>query len=288
MDGALFDDDATDEEDDNDTEPPAPPPDPVSAPGDLWVLGRHRVLCGDSTSIDLVARLMDGEQADLLLTDPPYNVSYEGKTADSLTIQNDSMSDDEFRQFLRDVYSAADTAMRPGAAFYIWHADSEGYNFRGAAHDVGWQVRQCLIWSKNSMVLGRQDYQWRHEPCLYGWKAGAAHFWGSDRKQTTVLEFNRPVRNGEHPTMKPVPMIEYQVKNSSARGGRVLDLFGGSGSTLIACENAGRIAYLLELDPRYVDVIVKRWQDHTGKIAVHAETNIPFNAVRESRYTGGA
>jgi site-specific DNA-methyltransferase (adenine-specific) len=235
-------------------------------------------MCGDSTASTEVERLMAGGKADLLLTDPPYNVAYEGKTAEALTIQNDSMSDDDFRQFLRDVYSTADTVMNPGAVFYIWHADSEGYNFRGAAHDVGWQVRQCLIWNKNSLVMGRQDYHWKHEPCLYGWKEGAAHYWGSDRSQTTVLDFNRPSRNGEHPTMKPVELFQYQVENSSKRRGVVLDLFGGSGTTAIACEKTGRHARLMELDPRYCDVIVKRWQQFTGKTAKLEGTGEPFPA----------
>jgi len=255
---------------------PEPPADPVTKPGDVWLLGKHRVMCGDSTSIEAVELLMAGGKADLLLTDPPYNVAYEGKTAEALTIQNDSMSDDDFRQFLRDVYSTADSVMNPGAVFYIWHADSEGYNFRGAAYDVGWQVRQCLIWNKNSLVLGRQDYHWKHEPCLYGWKEGAAHYWGSDRSQTTVLDFNRPSRNGEHPTMKPVELFQYQVENSSKRKGMVLDLFGGSGTTAIACEKTGRHARLMELDPRYCDVIVKRWQAFTGKTATLEATGEKF------------
>jgi site-specific DNA-methyltransferase (adenine-specific) len=219
--------------------------------------------------------------ADLLITDPPYNVAYEGKTEDALTIQNDAMSDADFRQFLRDCYATADAFMRPGAVFYIWHADLEGLNFRAAAQEVNWKVRQCLIWNKNSLVLGRQDYHWKHEPCLYGWKEGAAHYWGSDRAQTTVLDFNRPHRNGEHPTMKPIDLIQYQVENSSKRGDVVLDLFGGSGSTLIACEKTGRCARLMELDPHYADVIVRRWQDFTGQRATHFETGDPFPEAAE-------
>jgi site-specific DNA-methyltransferase (adenine-specific) len=261
-------------------ETPQTPVDPVSVLGDIWALGKHRVMCGDSINLDAVTKLMDDAQADLLLTDPPYNVAYEGKTAESLTIKNDSMADGEFRQFLRDVYTTANAVMKPGAVFYIWHADSEGYNFRGAAFDVEWKVRQCLIWKKSSMVLGRQDYQWKHEPCLYGWKEGAGHFWGSDRKQTTVLEFDKPNRNGEHPTMKPVELFQYQVENSSKPGGVVLDLFGGSGTTLVACEMTGRIARLMELDPKYADVIVQRWQNLTGKEAVHAESGETFNAMK--------
>ena len=166
---------------------PEPPKEPITKPGDLWILGNHRLLCGDSTDTVALERLMENKPADLWLTDPPYNVSYEGKTKDALTIKNDSMKDCEFRQFLHDVYVAANCFLRPGAIFYIWHADSEGYNFRGAAADTGWKVRQCLIWLKSTLVMGRQDYQWKHEPCLYGWTDGAAHYWGSDRKQTTIL-----------------------------------------------------------------------------------------------------
>jgi DNA modification methylase len=257
---------------------PEPPAEPITKPGDIWLLGKHRVMCGDSTVLDDVERLMDGAKADLLLTDPPYNVAYEGGTEEKLTIQNDDMSDQDFRQFLRDVYTTANAVMRPGAVFYIWHADSEGYNFRGAACDVGWQIRQCLIWNKSSLVLGRQDYHWKHEPCLYGWKDGAGHFWGSDRSQTTVLEFDRPRRNGEHPTMKPVELFQYQLENSSKRGGLVLDLFGGSGTTVIAAQKAGRQARLMELDPRYCDVIVKRWQQFTGKTATLEATGELFPA----------
>lgn len=207
---------------------------------------------------------MAGDKANLYLTDPPYNVAYQGKTEDALTIQNDSMDDESFRQFLRDAFSMADAVMHPGASFYIWHADLEGYNFRGACREVEWKVRECLIWVKNSLVLGRQDYQWRHEPCLYGWKDGASHNWYSDRIQTTVLEFNKPLRNGEHPTMKPVDLFKYLIENSSKKGDIVLDSFGGSGTALIACEESGRKARLSELDPKYCDVIVRRWQNLTG------------------------
>ena len=229
-------------------------------PGDVYVLnGRHRLLCGNSTSLDDVVRLMDENQADLLLTDPPYNVDYEGKTKDALKIENDSMEDADFRQFLRDVYTSADHVMRPGGCFYIWHADFEGYNFRGAAFDIGWQVRQCLIWVKNTMVMGRQDYHCKHEPCLYGWKDGAGHYWGTDRKQTTLLEFDRPTRSEIHPTMKPVALFEYQIMNNTKPKEKVLDLFLGSGTTLIACERTDRQCYGIELDPHYCDVIVQRY-----------------------------
>ena len=179
-----------------------------------------------------------------------------------------SMAEEEFRTFLREAYFAADTVMRPGAVFYIWHADSEGYNFRGAAKDIGWKVRQCLIWLKNTMVMGRQDYHWKHEPCLYGWKPGAAHYWGTDRKQTTILEFDRPSRSNDHPTMKPVELFQYQVENSSKPLEVVLDSFGGSGTTLIVCQQTNRKARIMELDPKYCDVIVSRWENFTGRKAV--------------------
>lgn len=239
--------------------------------GDIWKLGEHRLMCGDSTKVEHIQKLMDGEKADLLITDPPYNVAYEGKTKDKLTIQNDSLDDANFREFLKDAFFAADSVMKPGAVFYIWHADSEGYNFRGACRDVEWKVRQCLIWNKNAQVMGRQDYHWKHEPCLYGWKEGASHLWASDRKQTTVLDFDRPNRNGEHPTMKPVALFDYQIKNNTKGSDIVLDSFGGSGTTLIACEQNKRIARIMELDPHYCDVIIQRWENLTGKKAVLCE-----------------
>lgn len=277
---ALMPVDVTDGLTDPDDAPPLPD-NPVTRPGDIWVMGKHRLLCGDSTSVDDLAKLCEGQAVDMWLTDPPYNVAYEGGTKEKLTIKNDSMGDDQFRQFLRDAYTAADTVMKAGAVFYIWHADFEGYNFRGAAKDAGWTVRQCLIWKKSSLVLGRQDYQWQHEPCLYGWKDGAGHLWASDRKQTTILEFDKPARNGEHPTMKPVALFEYQLLNNTKGGDIVLDSFGGSGTTLIAAEKNGRVARIMELDPKYCDVIVKRWQQFTGKIAIHAETGEPFAEVKD-------
>lgn len=246
---------------------PEVPEEPKTKPGDIYQLGKHRLMCGDSCSTNDMEKLCDGQLVDMWLTDPPYNVAYEGKTKDALTIQNDSMGDDQFRQFLRDAYVTADLVMKPGAVFYIWHADSEGYNFRGAAQDAGWKVRQCLIWKKSTMVMGRQDYHWKHEPCLYGWKEGAGHLWATDRKQTTILEFDKPSRNGEHPTMKPVALFEYQMLNNTKGGDIVLDSFGGSGTTLLAAEKHGRYARIMELDPKYCDVIVKRWEDFTGKKA---------------------
>lgn len=235
-----------------------------SKTGDIWYLGPHRLMCGDSTKSEQVAVLMGGDLADLYLTDPPYNVSYVGKTKDALTIQNDKMADGDFRQFLVDAFGAANDSMKEGAAFYIWHADSEGFNFRGACSDVGWKVRECLIWNKNTMVLGRQDYQWKHEPCLYGWKEGASHSWYSDRSQTTVIDMDKPSRSADHPTMKPVQLFAYEIQNSSKTGDVVLDSFGGSGTTLIACQQMGRVARLMELDPKYCDVIVRRYLKEDG------------------------
>ena len=241
---------------------------PVTKIGDVWKLGRHFLMCGDSTSTECVQKLMGGLQADLLLTDPPYGVDYTGKTKDALKIENDAKSDDDFIAFLRSAFEAADSVMKAGAVFYIWHAILKTYAFESACQMVGWEVRQVLIWVKNAMVMGRQDYQWKHEPCLYGWKSGAGHLWASDRKQTTVLEFDRPTKNKEHPTMKPVALFDYQIKNNTKGGDIVLDLFAGSGTTVIACEQNGRTAYVMEYDPKYCDVIVKRWENLTGEKAV--------------------
>jgi site-specific DNA-methyltransferase (adenine-specific) len=272
-------------------ETPQAPVQPASVLGDVWVMGNHRVMCGSSTEVSSVEKLMAGEKAALWITDPPYNVALgmnetpeeakkRNRRTDGLVVQNDSMDDASFRAFLVAAYGAADAAMQEGAAFYVWHADSEGFNFRGAAQDIGWKVRQCLVWAKSSLIMGRQDYQWKHEPCLYGWKEGAGHYWGSDRKQTTVLEFNKPSRNGEHPTMKPVELFAYQIGNSSKVGGVVLDSFGGSGTTAIACEQLGRSARLMELDPKYVDVIVTRWQNFTGKQATNEATGKTFDETK--------
>lgn len=242
------------------------PTEPKAKYGDIYQLGKHKLMCGDSTKIEDVEKLMNGVKVDLLITDPPYNVNYEGGTG--LKIKNDNMDNDTFRKFLRDAFSTADSVMKEGAVFYIWHADSEGYNFRGACFDNNWKVRQCLIWNKNSMVMGRQDYHWKHEPCLYGWKDGASHLWASDRKQTTILDFDKPTKNAEHPTMKPIKLFDYQIKNNTKKEDIVLDLFGGSGTTLIACEQNGRISYNMELDPKYVDVIIDRWETLTGEKAI--------------------
>ena len=244
---------------------PEPPEVPVSKPGQVYQLGKHRLMCGDSTKLEDVEKLVDGTPMALLLTDPPYNVNYHG-TAGS--IENDNWSDEEaFLQFLKDAFTAAAAVMKPGAAFYIWHADSEGENFRRACRESLGKVRQCLIWAKNSLVLGRQDYQWRHEPCLYGWLDGT-HYWGSDRKQTTVMEFDKPRASREHPTMKPIPLFDYQIRNSTKIGETVLDLFGGSGTTIMACEQNRRCGYVMEYDPKYVDVIIHRWETFTGQKAV--------------------
>ncbi len=247
---------------DGETDPdavPEAPEDPRSKNGILYELGKHRLMCGDATSSVDVDSLMGDDIANLWLTDPPYNVAYEGNHG--MTIENDDMSDSAFREFLRLAFEAAHNAMAPGSSFYIFHADSEGYNFRGACHDVGLQVRQCLIWKKNALVLGRQDFQWIHEPALYGWKDGAAHNWYNDRSQTTVMEFNKPKHNDVHPTMKPIDLLIYLLKNSSQRDDIVLDTFGGSGSTLIACEQTGRKCRMMELDPKYCDVIRRRWAE---------------------------
>ena len=272
LDFSDFDFDLTEEDDSEIIEDEAPEIDEDTPPrtklGDIWKLGTHRLMCGDSTNIEDVYKLMGEERADMLLTDPPYNVAYEGKTKKKLTIQNDEQEDADFRQFLVDAFEAANAVMKPGAVFYIWHADSEGYNFRGACFDIGWKVRQCLIWNKNSMVMGRQDYHWKHEPCLYGWKDGASHLWAADRKQTTVIDWQRPTKAEIHPTMKPVGLFDYQIKNNTKGGDIVLDLFNGSGTTIMACEQNGRVARCMELDPRYVDACIKRWETFTGEKAV--------------------
>lgn len=297
------------------TDPDAVPEPPAEVPksrrGAVYQLGQHRVMCGDSTSADDVAKLMDGRKADLLVTDPPYNVDYKGSAG---KIKNDNMGDDQFREFLTKAFRAADGALRPGAVWYIWHADLEGYNFRSACRLVGWQVRQCLMWVKDSLVLGRQDYQWRHEPCLYGWKDGAAHHWRSDRKQTTVIDLMpekivrdgdkvrfffaghlfecdaaalfevvdgsvipmpKPTRSADHPTMKPVNLFAYQIRNSANEGELVLDIFGGSGTTVIACEQSRRVARVMELDEKFVDVIRRRWAEFAHGEGCDWETLTP-------------
>lgn len=240
---------------------PESPNIPKTVRGDIYEIGKHRLMCGDSTLVDDVDKLMCGEKAEQMITDPPYNVAYEGKTKSKLRIINDQQPDDEFREFLCSAFLSASTVMKPGAAFYIWHADSEGYNFRGACKDVGLTVKQCLIWKKQNMVLGRQDYHWQHEPCLYGWKEGAAHRWEADRKQTTILDFERPSKNIDHPTMKPVELFSYQIGNNTKAGDIVIDIFGGSGTAMVAAQKIKRICYMMELDEKYCDVIVSRMHD---------------------------
>ena len=268
-------------------------------PGDVWLLGRHRLMCGDSTKEADVAKLMGEEQAHLLLTDPPYNVDYQGGTKEKMKIANDNMDDVAFVGFLTAAFNCAIQAMRPGAAFYVWHADSKGFEFRTALKEVGLTLRETLIWVKNALVLGRQDYQWRHEPCLYGWKDGAAHYFVDDRSQSTVIEDagvdyrklkkdellklvlqltdvsvpntviyeDKPTKNDTHPTMKPVKLMARLIKNSTKQEQLVLDLFGGSGSTLIACEQINRKCFTMEYDPKYCDAILDRWEKLTGEDA---------------------
>ena len=270
----LFEDyDGGDNSTVDEVEPDDSAPDRVR-PGELWRMGDHVLLCGDATNSEDVKRLIEagGGSADMLLTDPPYNVSYEGKTEDALTIENDSWSSDEgFVEFLRGAFSCALGAMSPGAAFYVWYADVQSANFLEAAKRAGMTIRQLLVWAKNTFTLGWRDYQWRHELCLYGWKDGAAHHWYADRKQTTVLEFDKPSRSDEHPTMKPVKLFAYLVRNSSRPGDLVLDPFAGSGTTVIACEQLKRRAAVMELDPHYASVIVERWERLTGKTAVRVD-----------------
>lgn len=292
---------------------------PVTKHGDIWLLGRHRLMCGDSTDEEELAELMNGEMADLIVTDPPYNVNY-GDKAEMLDaylpskghrnnshIKNDNMDNVSFYEFMLAVYRSAYEFMRAGAAIYVFHAESTGHIFRQAFLDAGLKLAQCLIWEKNAFVLGRQDYQWRHEPCLYGWKEGAAHYFINDRTQDTVLleddiDFNamkknelvayleelrrkyqnqtsviyenKPTRNDIHPTMKPIALVGKFITNSSKSGWNVLDLFGGSGSTLMAAEQLGRTAFLMELDEKFCDVIVKRWEDYTGQKAVRIPAEV--------------
>lgn len=268
-------------------------------PGDVWLLGRHRLMCGDSTKEADVAKLMGEEQAHLLLTDPPYNVDYQGGTKEKMKIANDNMDDVAFVGFLTAAFNCAIQAMRPGAAFYVWHADSKGFEFRTALKEVGLTLWETLIWVKNALVLGRQDYQWRHEPCLYGWKDGAAHYFVDDRSQSTVIEDagvdyrklkkdellklvlqltdvsvpntviyeDKPTKNDIHLTMKPVKLMARLIKNSTKQEQLVLDLFGGSGSTLIACEQINRKCFTMEYDPKYCDAILDRWEKLTGEDA---------------------
>lgn len=290
---------------------PEPPAEPKSRPGQIYQLGRHRLMCGDSTKAEDVDKLTEGEGMDLCVTDPPYNVGYGDMCADNVGRQNsnrpqdhilnDSMEEPRFYEFLLDFYKQMLRTLRPGAPFYIFHADTEGLRFRAALNEAGGQIRQCLIWVKNVMVMGRQDYQWKHEPILYGWNEGAGHYFVDDRCQTTVFETKpdienmdeaelrktarflldrlesisstiirekKPHRSDLHPTMKPIPLCAKLIQNSSRKGDKVVDFFGGSGTILMACEETGRTAYLMEMDPRFVDVIIQRWEEATGGKAV--------------------
>lgn len=287
---------------------------PISVCGDIWQLGRHRLMCGDSTNKEDVKRLMAGRAATMIFTDPPYNVNYQGGTQDKLKIKNDNMPKGEFQKFLTSAFSCMYDSVVPGAAIYVCYADSADNDFRKAMSDAGWSIRQCLIWIKNQFVMGRQDYQWQHEPILYGWRPDGAHKFLGGRKQSTIIDndspvvlqadgdntlvcvtigdeqivirtkeaeviahgndaimttwrFEKPLRNGEHPTMKPISLCARAIQNNSRPDEIVLDLFGGSGSTLMAAEQTGRTCYSMELDPVYVDVIIRRWESFTGKTA---------------------
>lgn len=235
--------------------------------GDKYKLGDHVLLCGDATKMEDVENLMGGGVADMVFLDPPYNVDYTGKTKDALKIENDKMDTSEFATFLRDAFTNAYAFTKPGGAIYICHADSEGLTFRRAMLDSGWFMKQCIIWVKNHFVMGRQDYQWQHEPILYGWKDGSSHCWHGGRDQTTVWNINKPNRSDTHPTMKPVELVAKAIKNSTERAQCVVDTFGGSGTTLIACEKLGRVCRMMELDPKYCDVIISRWEQITGEKA---------------------
>ena len=238
---------------------------PFVKPGDVWTLGRHRMVCGDATSEADMALLMDGLKANLVVTDPPYNVSYE--SADGKTIRNDNMTGDKYFDFLLSSFRNMVVHLAEGGSAYVFHADTEGLNVRRAFKEAGFHVSGVCIWSKNSLVLGRSPYQWQHEPILFGWLPNGKHRWFSDRKQSTIWNFDKPKRSAEHPTMKPVPLLAYPIKNSSAPNGVVLDTFGGSGSTLIACEQTDRICRMMELDPKYASVIVLRFKDIMGSDA---------------------
>jgi site-specific DNA-methyltransferase (adenine-specific) len=229
--------------------------------GDLWCLGKHRVICGDSTGEEIYTRLMDGQLANLVLTDPPYNVDVE-ETAGK--IMNDNMGDQEFYNFLLSAYRCMHANLADDGSIYVWHADTEGINFRTAFRDAGFYLSGCCIWVKNALVLGRSPYQWRHEPCLFGWKQKGKHQWYGDRKQTTVWEYDKPRSSKDHPTMKPVQLMSYPIKNSTMTNGVVLDPFLGSGSTLIACCETDRVCRGIELDPKFVDCIVKRYIEWAG------------------------
>ena len=251
----------------------------VSRHGDIWQLGKHRVICGDSTKAETYKQLLDDRKANLVVTDPPYNVDVE-ETAGK--ILNDNMSDGDFYQFLLSMFTQVENHMEDDASIYVFHSDTEGLNFRKAFKDAGFYLSGCCIWKKNSLVLGRSPYQWQHEPCLYGWKKKGKHQWFSDRKQTTIWEYDRPKSSKDHPTMKPIQLMAYPIQNSSMRGTIVLDPFLGSGSTLIAADQTGRVCYGIELDEKFVDVIVKRYIEVTGDTEVNVQRNhevLTYNQV---------
>lgn len=252
-----------------------------SRSGDIWLLGDHRVICGDATLPETYARLMDGKKANLVLTDPPYNVNVE-ETAGK--IKNDNMPDDKFYQFLFSAFVNMEQNMETDASIYVFHADTQGLNFRKAFKDAGFYLSGCCIWKKNALVLGRSPYQWQHEPCLFGWKINGKHQWYSDRKQTTIWEYDRPKSSKEHPTMKPVALMAYPIQNSSMSHCIVLDPFLGSGSTLMACQQTDRICYGIELDEKFVDVIVKRYIEQAGSEGVfvlRGNEKIPYDKVQK-------
>lgn len=277
---SFFDADNDVHEDDFDVDAELEKP-PVTKTGDVWLLGRHRLVCGDSTKEKTYTTLMKGEQANLVVTDPPYNVNYQGTAG---KIKNDNLQNDQFYTFLLSAFTCMEKAMAKDASIYVFHADTEGLNFRKAFDAARFYLSGTCIWKKQSLVLGRSPYQWQHEPCLYGWKKNGKHQWYSDRKQTTIWEFDKPQKNGDHPTMKPVPLlIAYPIKNSSMTNCIVLDPFGGSGSTLIACEQTGRICRTIELDEKYCDVIVKRYIEQVGTTenvsVIRDGKTIPFDAL---------
>lgn len=257
---SIFEDDKEVEDDDFDVEEELNKP-CFSKAGDIWTLGRHRLICGDSTKEETYKRLMDGKRANLVVTDPPYNVNYEGSAG---KIKNDNMDNDKFYNFLLGAFSNMEKVMADDASIYVFHADTEGLNFRKAFNDAGFYLSGCCIWKKPSLVLGRSPYQWQHEPCLYGWKKKGKHQWYSGRKETTIWEFEKPKKNADHPTMKPIALLAYPISNSSMSNTLILDPFGGSGSTLIACEQTDRSCYTIELDEKFCDVIVKRYIEQVG------------------------
>lgn len=257
---SIFDADKDVSDDDFDVEKELEEP-CFSKTGDMWTLGKHRVICGDATKLETFKTLLEDTKVNLVVTDPPYNVNYEGSAG---KIKNDNMENDKFYQFLFNSFVNMEQAMADDASIYVFHADTEGLNFRKAFQDAGFYLSGCCIWKKPSLVLGRSPYQWQHEPCLYGWKKKGKHKWYAGRKETSVWEFEKPKKNADHPTMKPIALLAYPIKNSSMTNSLVLDPFAGSGSTLIACEQTGRVCYAIELDEKYCDVIVKRYIEQVG------------------------